>query len=83
MKALIQLDKHDIAKIIAEHFGVDLSKVRVEPYIGTAGCGMDETEAAFIRAEVVGDFGAMCFNKHHEDNHFNEYHPVDNYGCYT
>lgn len=78
MKALIQLDKYDIAKIIAEHFGVDLSKVKVEPYIGTTGYGMAETEAAFVRAEVVGDFGAMYFNEHHKDDH-----PADNYGCYT
>ena len=83
MKALIQLDKHDIAKIIADYFGVDFSKVRVEPYIGTTGYGMAETETVFVRAEVIGDFGAMCFNERHKDNHFNEYHPADNYGCYT
>ena len=55
MKTLIQLDKNDIEQIIAKHFGVDLSKVRVEPYIGMSGYGMDETETAYVRAEVTND----------------------------
>lgn len=87
MRVCIQLDKYDIEKIIAEHFGVNLNKVKVEPYIGITGCGMDETETAFVRAEIAGDFSTIYFNEHYKDDHFNEYHkddhPADNYGCYT
>lgn len=78
MKICIQLDVYDITNIIAEYFGVDSEKVKVEPYIGISGYGMAETETAFVRAEVNGDIGAMNFHRLSKDNT-----PSDNYGCYT
>lgn len=80
MKTLIQLDKHDIEQIIAEHFGVDSAKVIVEPYIATVGYGMAETQMAFVRAEVENDSEITYFKK---PNRYDYEHPADNYGCYT
>ena len=78
MKTCIQLDVYDITNIIAEYFGVDSKKVKVEPYIGISGYGMAETETAYVRAEVNGDIGTMNFHRPSKDNT-----PSDNYGCYT
>jgi len=52
METIIKLNKEDVAKIIAEYFDVDKSKVNVEPYTTTAGYGMWEYETTDLRVEI-------------------------------
>lgn len=53
MKTIIELDKNDIAKIIAQHFDVKYTDVDVHPFITTKGYGMDEHDEADILIKIT------------------------------
>ena len=55
MKYTVQLDKQDIANIIARYFSVDSAQVNIEINTTTEGYEMTEHEVKYVEAKVVFD----------------------------
>ena len=53
MKTIIELNEDDIAEVLAEHFAVEKSQVKVCPYNTTVGYGMQEQSVPTVKAEII------------------------------